>query len=115
LATVCLPYVASRLGDSESGEGLWQHRGGLENLCRDAIQEFLEPFPVSRFFFARVRDILLLLPRFADVVKPTRLQRHPEYKYGREVFLLLVDCCGWDPAKAEMWPEPPKNSKRPRR
>lgn len=105
LATACLPYVISRLG-GPGGDDLWEHDPAKEHHCREAVQEFFQPFPVSRFFVARVRDIILLLPRFAERIRVSRLARHPEYKYGRELFVILGHVCGWPEERLAGWPPP---------
>ncbi len=115
LATLCFPYVASLLQEYEDLEDLWSLHDGLERTCREAVVEVLYPLTVPRFLSARVRDVILLMPRFKIGRQPRRLQRHPEYKYARELFLLLVEVFGWDKELADRWPSPPKsNSKRKR-
>jgi poly(A) polymerase len=103
LATACLPYVVSRLGGGQLGD-LWAHEPPAEHQCRDAVHDFFHPFPVSRFFATRVRDIALLLPRFANRVRMARLVRHPEYKYARELYALLGRICGWTDESLAGWP-----------
>jgi len=105
LATVCLPYVVARLG-GPGPDDLWEHDPEKEHHCRDAVQEFFQPFPVSRFFVARVRDIVLLLPRLSQQIRVSRLVRHPEYKYGREVFMILGHVCGWPADRLSGTPPP---------
>ena len=82
------------------------HDPAKEHHCREAVQEFFQPFPVSRFFVARVRDIIQLLPRFAERIRVSRLARHPEYKYGRELFVILGHVCGWPEERFAGWPPP---------
>jgi poly(A) polymerase len=103
LATACLPYVVSCLGGTDVG-GLWAHDPAVEHRCRAAVHEFLRPFPVSRFLSTRVRDILLLLPRFINRSRVSRLVRHPEYKYGRQLYGLLGCLCGWPEDLLADWP-----------
>jgi poly(A) polymerase len=105
LATACLPYVATRLGGKDLGE-LWAHDPPVEHHCRDAIQDFYHPFPLSRFFASRVRDIALLLPRLDSRVRLARLARHPEYKYARELYTLIGRACGWPDERMADSPEP---------
>ncbi len=103
LATACLPYVASRLGGKELGE-LWAYDPPVDHHCRDAVHDFFNPFPVSRFFSSRVRDIALLLPRFDSRTRMARLVRHPEYKYARELYALTGRVCGWPDDILAGWP-----------
>lgn len=106
IATLCLPAAARDIGGDP--RHLWEHDMGLERPCRDAVVEFMKPFPVPRFLSARSRDVLLLLPRFAQADDPSRrLQRHPEYKYARELFLLWGRCVGLPDEDLARWPEPP--------
>jgi poly(A) polymerase len=121
LATASLPYVVSRLGGTDLGS-LWAHDPAIEHRCRAAVHDFFRPFPVSRFFSARVRDIVLLLPRFASRARLSRLVRHPEYRYGRELYGLLGHLCGWPEEALADWPVPqgphgpgPGGRHRPRR
>lgn len=105
IATLCLPHVTKALG--ATGTALWGHTGGLERRCRDEVVEFMKPFPVPRFLSARARDVLLLLPRFADSDQPSkRLLTHPEYKYARELFHLWGRCAGLDEKQLAVWPAP---------
>jgi poly(A) polymerase len=103
LTTACLAYVVSRLGGTELGD-LWSYDPPVELQCRDAVHDFFNPFPVSRFFSSRVRDIALLLPRFTSRVRMARLVRHPEYKYARELYALTGRVCGWPDDNLAGWP-----------
>jgi len=103
LATACAPGVATALGCAETRD-LCVTREGVERECRDAVRDFFRPFPVSRFFTARVRDIILMLPRLANASRRGRVMRHPDYMYGRELFSLLVAVCGLDGAPLDYWP-----------
>jgi poly(A) polymerase len=121
LATASLPYVAARLGGRDLGE-LWDSDSPADHHCRDAVHDFFAPFPVSRFFSTRVRDIALLLPRFASRARMSRLLRHPEYKYARELYTLTGHVCGWPAETLAGWPEAPEDAEagadrppRPRR
>jgi len=124
LATLSLAAVAKAVGEAGLGD-LWGHREGLECDIRDAIQGFFTPLPVSRYFTARVRDILMLTARLKEGRVRKRLLRHPEYKYARELFSLLVAVCGWPGSQLDTWPpsrQPPRVSRdgsgpdgRPRR
>lgn len=106
IATLCLASAARAMGSDP--KRLWEHEAGLEPVCRDAVVEFMKPFPVPRFLSARARDVLLLLPRFVEADDPSRrLQRHPEYKYARELFLLWGACAGLPRQELEKWPAPP--------
>ncbi len=115
LATLALPAAARGMG-AEGLPELWHHQAGLERMCRRAIRSFFEPLPVSRYFTARVRDIILLAPRLEKGHACKRVMRHPEYKYGRELFALLVEVRKWDAGLLEPWPPPPPSQgRRPRR
>ena len=111
LATACLPSVAEALGTNGIDE-LWTYELGIETECRQAIRRFFHPFPVSRFLTARVRDIILLLPKLKDGTLRKRVLRHPEYKYGRELLSLLVAVQGWDDELLQVWPQPVKGRER---
>ncbi|MBN2451426.1 MAG: hypothetical protein JXR77_13625 [Lentisphaeria bacterium] len=113
LATAALPWVTVRLGSPRLGE-FWEHTEGVEHHCREAVQEFFAPFPVSRLFTARIRDILLLLPRLAGHLRVGRLVRHPEYKYARELYALVGAVMDWPPERLSQWP-PPEGEPAPRR
>jgi len=105
LATVSFPAVAAALGPNES-EPLWEYEPGMERECRTAIRDFFAPFPLSRYFTARVREIALLVPRFMQNTRRKRLLGHPEYKYGRELFSLLVTVRDWPVSLLAPWPQP---------
>ncbi len=113
LAAACLPYVVSRLGGQDLGS-LWEQNAVVDHQCRALVHEFYHPFPLSRFLSARVRDILLLLPRLANRVRVSRVMAHPEYKYGRELYGLVGCVCGWPEDILAPWPPPPE-SHSPRR
>lgn len=121
IATLCLVPVSRELGGDP--RTLWQHDVGLERAARDAVVEFMKPFPVPRFLTARARDVLLLLPKFLNADTPSRrLQNHPEYKYARELFLAWGHCVGLEEEQRTLWPEPPdgepqrrRRGRRPRR
>ena len=105
LSTVVFPAVATALGCEDDPSRLWEPGEGVDAECREAIRRFFQPFTVSRFFTARVRDILLLLPRFRDPTTKGRLLRHPEYKYGRELFALLATVYQWGDECLAEWPQ----------
>jgi len=112
LGTLVLPAVARNLGYAELGP-LWEQQAGLERDVRMQIRAFFEPFPVSRYLTARMRDIILMLPRFAAGKRRSKLIRHPEYKYGRELFSLLAFVQEWPEDMVAAWPEPePRHSPR---
>jgi poly(A) polymerase len=104
LATIAFPAAAAALGCEHDPARLWEPGDGVDVECREAVRRFFQPFTVSRFFSARVRDILLLLPRFKDPASGNRLLRHPEYKYGRELFALLTTVCQWSGDTLSRWP-----------
>ncbi len=98
--------------DADELEQLWEHQPGLERFCRDEILGFLQPLNVPRFLTARARDVILLLPRFRYNQKPGKLIRHPEYKYGRELFLLVAELFEWGDDIVSGWPAPDKARRR---
>ncbi len=104
LATICLAYVIDEIGESSPGE-MCGHQPGREGISRDAILRFFHPLPVPRFFSSRVRDILLLLPRMKSGSRVARICRHPEYRYGRELYSLFGEACGWDGEFMAPWPK----------
>lgn len=106
LATLSLPIVAGRSGSGDLAD-LWTHPEGVEREVRQAVQDFFSPLPVSRYFSARLRDILMLVPRLREGCVRKRLVRHPEYKYARELFSLLVTVYGWPQEQLDVWPFPP--------
>lgn len=112
LATLSFVPVAESLGMSLPSGRLWEPEPGLERLCRNEILKFLEPFPVPRFLSARARDVILLMPRFFSREQPDRTLRHPEYKYARELFLILAEVFDWDHELVSAWPPPPPRSRR---
>lgn len=110
IATLALLPAIADLGGTPTG--LWEVRAGLERPCRDAVCDFLFPFPLPRFLSARTRDIILLLPRFLQDTGSKRLLRHPEYKYARELFLLWGHSAGVDRSTLESWPAPKPETPR---
>lgn len=116
LATVALPFVVNQLRQPECQSELWDYESGIEHGCRTALHEFMMPFPLSRYFSSRMRDMLLLLPRLLTSVKREKLLRHPEYKYGRELLSLLITVKGWDASMLDPWPEiDMREERKPRR
>ena len=115
LATACLPSVLAALNPGAAPAALWDPQPNLEQRCRQAVRGFYAPFPLSRYFSARVRDIILLLPRFRNGGHKAAVCRHPEYKYGRALFAALSHVCGWPEAGVRAWPPPPETERRSRR
>jgi poly(A) polymerase len=104
VATLALPHVMARLRIAGLDGPLWMMDSETAILVRNAIQEFFDPLPVPRFLVSRASEIILLLPRFRDGIRPQRLVRHPEYKYARELFLLVCQVEGWPPEMCDRWP-----------
>jgi poly(A) polymerase len=120
IATLMFPVVQAvfRDGTDDPQQPFWAPSPGMEKACRELISDFFAPIPVPRFLTARARDLLMLLPRLHEQSHPTRVRRHPEYKYGRELFLLLGAVHGWDRETLEFWPpadEPAHDSHHRRR
>jgi len=127
MATLCLLSVTGRLRAQRPGDdGLWDYFPGIERQCRDEVCEFFLPFNIPRYLSARVRDIILMLPRFVGRRRASKLRTHPEYKYARELFRLWGVATGLDSEAIEFWPEPrpgpprgegggERSGKRPRR
>ncbi|MBT3378312.1 MAG: polynucleotide adenylyltransferase PcnB [Lentisphaerae bacterium] len=111
LATIALPAIARGRGCADL-EPLWEHEPGLERDMRGQVRSFFEPFPVSRYLTARMRDIMLMLPRFVAGKRKSKLVGHPEYKYGRELFSLVALAREWPDDMVAAWPEPPKRQPR---
>ncbi len=105
LATVCAIPVIHELSQGDF-DGLWEHGSGLERPCRDVIANFFSPFQPPRVLSARVRDLFLLLPRFRECKRMNKLMHHPEYKYARELFLVVGKALGWPQDQLDFWPEP---------
>ena len=106
VATLALPHVMGRLRITSLEGPLWMMDSETAILVRNAIQEFFGTLPVPRFLVSRASEIILLLPRFRDGIRPQRLVRHPEYKYARELFLLVHQVEGWPAELVERWPAP---------
>jgi poly(A) polymerase len=126
LATACVFQVMAKLNPEGKPGELWDPAQVEPAECRDLLNSFYWPFPVPRVLSARARDLILMLPRFADKRHPRKLLHHPEYKYARELFLLVATVCGWPEECQECWPVPEplenedaetrrKNSRRGRR
>jgi poly(A) polymerase len=109
LATACVfPVMAKMNPDGKPGE-LWDPAEVEERACRDLLNDFFLPFPVPRVLSARARDLIMMLPRFVQKRQPRKLQHHPEYKYARELFLLVATVCGWSQELQDFWPVPEPN------
>lgn len=112
ISTLCFVHVAGQmLRETEESDrsvrDLWSHQSGLEKICRDCVADFMQPFHVPRFLSARTRDLILMLPRFFDQQSGKRkMLRHPEYKYARQLFMVLADVFNWDADIVKRWPEP---------
>jgi poly(A) polymerase len=113
LATLLLAPLRAELGAAED-DGMWEYQPGLEHVCRSLVHEFMEPFPISRFLSSRARDICMLLPRFQGNSKRGRMARHPEYRYGYELFSLWLATRGESLDVLEDWPSPSCRAARPR-
>jgi len=110
LSTLLFAPIAAALGDG-GRDDLWQHQPGLEHVCRKLVHDFMDPFPVSRFLSARTRDICMLVPRIEEGQKRGRILRHPEYRYGHELFSLWLAARGEDLAPLDDWPRPKPKSR----
>jgi poly(A) polymerase len=103
LATAAAPTVSHELGISFCDED-WLKKPGAGSAVREVVRKFFDPLPIPRFLSARVRELLLLLPRFASFAHKNRALHHPEYRYARELYSLLTECCGWPLETIEQWP-----------
>jgi hypothetical protein len=103
LATAAAPAVSRELGISFQDEE-WLGQAGAGSAVRAAVRNFFDPLPIPKFLSSRVRDLLMLLPRFTTTAHTNRVLHHPEYRYARELFSLLTICCGWPEDILEPWP-----------
>jgi len=103
MATLAYPLVADQLGSDEPGE-MWEHQAGLETPVRDTVSDVFAPYAAPRFLSARTRDIVLMQPRFLGGARKKRLLRHPDYRYGRELFSIIATVTDMGPDILTQWP-----------
>lgn len=110
LATLTLPAVARHLTGMDEFEW-WSFTPGMEKTARNEICRLLEPLPTPRALSHNARDVILMLPRFATTKHRKKVMNDPQYRWGRELFSILVTVMGWDESMLEPWP--PDNGRRP--
>jgi poly(A) polymerase len=116
LAVLCYRFVEKKLNpDAEFGEG-WEQCDGIDLQMREAVEEFLAPYHVTRLVSARVRDVLLLQRRFKVLKGRNKTRRHPEFHYAWLLFNTLADTLKWSEEITSPWENDDiLLSKRPRR
>ncbi|MCM8530625.1 MAG: polynucleotide adenylyltransferase PcnB [Lentisphaeraceae bacterium] len=103
LATLCYRFVEKKLvPESKFGDG-WEPFDGIDLKVREAVEEFLQPYPITRLVSARVRDVLLLQRRFKILKGRNKTRRHPEFHYAWLLFNTLADSLNWDKELTEPW------------
>ena len=95
LALLTYRFVEKKLNpEGKFGDG-WDTFDGIDLKVRDAVEEFLEPYNVTRMVSARVRDVLLLQRRFRMGRGRNKTRRHPEFHYAWLLFNTLADVLDW--------------------
>ncbi len=103
LALLSYRFVESKLNPGCSfGEG-WEAFDGIDLKMRDAVEEFLQPYNVTRMVSARVRDVLLLQRRFRMARGLNKTRRHPEFHYAWLLFNTLAELLDWPQEVVEPW------------
>ncbi|MCM8534372.1 MAG: polynucleotide adenylyltransferase PcnB [Lentisphaeraceae bacterium] len=103
LATLCYRFVEKKLcPESKFGDG-WEPFDGIDLKVREAVEEFLQPYHVTRLVSARVRDVLLLQRRFKILKGRNKTRRHPEFHYAWLLFNTLAESLEWDKEITEPW------------
>jgi poly(A) polymerase len=116
LATLALPFLDSR-GEGDVHE-LWHNAAGTDRRIRQRLRRFYQLYQLPRAMSAKVRDVLLLQPKFYDGRGAKRIMSHPEYSRARDMFRTFVTGAQLDPELLERWPLIPdseKKKQKPRR
>lgn len=115
LAVMCYRHVELSLNpESKFGDG-WETFDGIDLKVREAVEEFLQPYHVTRLVSARVRDVLLLQRRFKIMKGKNKTRRHPEFHYAWLLFNTLADSLQWPKEVTEPWENDDKLiNKRPK-
>ncbi len=103
LAILCYRFVEKSLNpDSDFGDG-WEAFDGIDLKVREAVEEFLQPYHVTRLVSARVRDVLLLQRRFKVLKGRNKTRRHPEFHYAWLLFNTLAETFDWPKEITTPW------------
>lgn len=105
LAVLLLPCISAEFGNPDEGP-LWENVTGIDQAVHARIGAFLSPYQMPREMVAKVRETLLMQPKFLAGRNRKRLYNHPLYARARDVFGLLVEAAGLDAELAAQWPEP---------
>ncbi len=88
--TMLLPFLEAELGDGDETQPLWINYAGIERRISSEITEFLAPYPVPRRLVAKIRDVILLQPKFLNSSKGKRIRKHAEYRRGKDTFQIYT-------------------------
>lgn len=103
LAVLCYRHVEKSLNpESSFGEG-WEAFDGIDLKIREAVEDFLHPYHVTRLVSARVRDVLLLQRRFKVLKGRNKTRRHPEFHYAWLLFNTLAETLEWSAEITDPW------------
>ena len=89
MCVLILPFVAAACGAPEDAP-LWRNSAGIDGHLQGLVRDFLSPYNVPRHMVAKIRDTLLLQPKFMDGRNRKRTLRHPEYDRARDLFGVWV-------------------------
>ena len=95
LSTIALPFLMSALNPEKPAE-FWEGNAASDPLAHQALGIVFEGITVPRMLSERTLQIVGLVPRLLRKPVATRFLNHPEYRYGRALFALVVQLFGWD-------------------
>lgn len=110
-STLALPYILDRLHIQDFSEFPLHSERISADILQYLINFYFDLLP-PKFILQRVRAIILLLPYFYHGDTSDFVMMHPEYKYARELFLLLHAYYQWPSHLLQLYPTLNRRKKR---
>ncbi|RMD75600.1 MAG: hypothetical protein D6820_14425 [Lentisphaerae bacterium] len=104
VAIMLIPRLQEMLNDGSSL--FWRNFNGIDKILQEEIRRFMTPYPIPRHVVAKIRDVLLLLPKLVAAKNRKRVVRHPEYERGKDLLTLLAHYYDIDQGILDYWPAP---------
>ena len=98
LSTVALPFMMSAL-NPENPSAFWTGNASSDPVAHRALGLVFDGITVPRLLSQRILQIVGLVPRLLSKPVQMRYLHHAEYRYGRALLALVVQCFGWDSEK----------------
>lgn len=103
-ATMAFPYVAFHIGKKSLFKLSNLHRPKFREALYHTICDFYDNLMPPKFIVMRATDIIQLMCGFLNGVADNYILSHKEYKYARELFLLLHSYYSLDEQLKSIYP-----------